>query len=151
VPRATSSLLPAQLNSLYMYNVSPLSARSRFCFNYCEMRASNLGLVIATGCCLLWGVKAQVHPSDSGLSNPLGITTTATTSTSSGPFDFIVPTPTLFPGQVITVSWQDPPSCFIAGVAFIARTGNGEDAPSTISQILRKLNIVPRPGSKKIY
>lgn len=49
----------AQLNSVYMYNVSPLSPCSWFGFIYCEMRALNPGLVTATGWYLLWASRTQ--------------------------------------------------------------------------------------------
>lgn len=101
VPRAThASWSSAEVG----INVScqPTAASSRFCFIYCEMRASNLSLAIATGCCLLWAVRA-----DRGVRDQVGLPPTNVT---------VTPT-VLVPGAAYTVNWDDCISgCEIIGV-----------------------------------
>jgi hypothetical protein len=131
VPRATHA---SWLSAEGGINVGcqPIVASSRFCFIYCEMRASNLSLVIATVCCLLWTVRAQTGEETFQGGAPSNIT--------------VVPT-TLIANEPFTVSWQDgTANCFIGGVNLVEIDDIGS---RTVLTVLRKLPSVQRPNSKE--
>jgi hypothetical protein len=96
------------------------------------MRASNLSLVIATGYCLLWTVRAQKGNPTGGSGLP------------QGPNNITVEPPTLTADGPFVVGWQDNASdCFIGGV-YLVEIGGG-----IVQTILRKLPGVQRPISKQ--
>jgi hypothetical protein len=93
-----------QLRLVFMYDVSPLSPSSRFCFIYCEMRASNLSLVIATGCYFLWVVGAD----DIGTAQEASV---SQDSSSQGPVNVGITPQILTPRAPYAVTWSGCPGC----------------------------------------
>lgn len=104
-----------------------MSAHSRhvrgFAFICCEMRASNLSLVVATGYCLLWapGTLAQVIPAQD---------TPAQVLSARGPSCISIQPSTLTPGKAIIVLWAAPTYVSVYNVNLV-----GVDQPTSTAEI----------------